>query len=180
VAGAVWWKTNNEEKITRDKEDDMKTTFEMKRAGAFLAACMLCLFLSSAQAATFYKLSAGQTVYVPVYSDVFSSPKKFPNKMAVMLSIRNADMKNSITVHAADYYDTKGKLVRQYYASPVIVAPLESIHVYIPANDKTGGEGANFIVKWTSQREINVPIIESIMLGRDLSIVSPGQEIRPE
>lgn len=149
------------------------------RAGVLWASCMLCiLFLGSAQAETLYKLSTGQTVYVPVYSDVFSSPKKFASKMAVMLSIRNTDMVNPITVHIADYYDTKGRLVRKYYASPVNMAPLESIHVYIPADDRSGGEGANFIVKWSSQKEVNVPIIESVMLGRDLSIVRPGQEIR--
>jgi 5,10-methenyltetrahydromethanopterin hydrogenase len=98
--------------------------------------------------------------------------------MAVMLSIRNTDTTNSITVNAADYYDTKGKLVKKYYNAPVIVAPLESIRIYIPADDRSGGEGANFIVKWSAQGEVNVPIIESIMIGRDLSIVSPGQEIR--
>jgi hypothetical protein len=139
---------------------------------------MLAVLLGNAQAATFYKLSSGQVVYVPVYSDVFSSPKKFPNKMAVMLSIRNTDMKNSISVHSADYYNTKGILVKKYYPAPVMVAPLESIHVYIPADDRSGGEGANFIVTWSAKGEVNIPIIESIMLGRDLSIVSPGQEIR--
>ena len=146
--------------------------------GAFCVISFLHLVPGDAHAAPLYKLSSGQVVYVPVYSDVFSSPKKFPNKMAVMLSIRNTDMTHPISVHIADYYDTKGKLVRKYYHTPVTVAPLESIHVYIPADDKTGGEGANFIVRWSAQAEVNVPIIESIMLGRDLSIVSPGQEIK--
>ena len=152
--------------------------FSLKRGGVFWVLCMVYVFLSNAQAATYYKLSNGQVVYVPVYSDVFSAPKKYPSKLAVMLSIRNTDTANTITVNAADYYDTKGKLVRKYYQTPVIMAPLESIHIYIPADDRSGGEGANFIVRWAAQGEVNVPIIESIMIGRDLSIVSPGQEIR--
>lgn len=117
---------------------------------------MLYVFLSNAQAATYYKLSSGQVVYVPVYSDVFSSPNKFPSKLAVMLSIRNTDTMNTI------------------------MAPPGSIHVYIPADDRSGGEGANFIVRWTATGEVNIPIVESIMIGRDLSIVSPGQEIREQ
>jgi hypothetical protein len=148
----------------------------LTRAGMVLG--IVLLISDGVHAETYYKVSTGQVVYVPVYSDIFSSPKKLPAKMAVMLSIRNTDMARSITIHAADYYNTKGKLVKRYYEKPVTMTPLESIHIYIPPDDRSGGEGANFIVTWSAREEVNTPIIESIMVGRDLSIISPGQEIR--
>lgn len=129
-----------------------------------------------------FRLSKGQTLYVPVYSNIFSAPKKIPYNLATILSIRNTDMSNPINIVAVDYYDTKGKLVRKYYQQPITLAPLESTDIFIPEEDTTGGTGANFIVKWKSQKEVNVPIIESVMIGmksgQGISFVSPGQEIK--
>lgn len=148
---------------------------------------LLALILYSAScngafASTEIKLSKGQTVYVPVYSNIFSSPKKIPYNLAVILSIRNTDTSKPIKILSADYYDTKGKLVRKYYQQPVTLAPLESTDVFVPEDDTTGGIGANFIVKWNAPHEVNAPIIESVMIGmrsgQGISFVSSGQEIR--
>jgi hypothetical protein len=119
---------------------------------------------------------------VSVYSNIFSAPKKIPYNLATILSIRNTDMSNPINIVAADYYDTKGKLIKKYYLQPITLAPLESTDIFIPEEDTTGGTGANFIVKWNSQKEVNAPIIESVMFGmksgQGISFVSPGQEIK--
>lgn len=143
---------------------------------------LLSSFCRPAFASAEYRLSKGQTVYVPVYANIFSAPKKVPFNLATILSIRNTDMSNPISIVAADYYDTRGKLVRKYYLKPIILAPLESTDIFIPEEDTTGGTGANFIVKWNSQKEVNVPIIESVMIGmksgQGISFLSPGQEIK--
>lgn len=150
-------------------------------AGFFLFS-MLSSFFQVVSASTEYRLAKGQTLYVPVYSYIFSTSKEIPYNLATILSIRNTDMANSITVVSADYYDTKGKLVRKYYVKPIILGPLESTEIFIPENDAAGGTGANFIVKWAAQNEVNVPIIESVMLGmksgQGISFVSPAQEIK--
>lgn len=147
-----------------------------------LLTVLLSFFCQLAFASTDFRLSKGQTLYVPVYSNIFSAPKKIPFHLATILSIRNTDMSNSINILAADYYDTKGKIVRKYFQKPITLAPLESTDIYIPEEDTTGGTGANFIVKWNSQKEVNVPIIESVMIGmksgQGISFVSPGQEIK--
>lgn len=139
-------------------------------------------FCQIAFASAAYKLSKGQTLYVPVYSNIFSAPKKIPFNLATFLSIRNTDMSNPINILAVDYYNTKGTLVRKYYQKPVTLAPLESTDIYIPEEDTTGGTGANFIVKWNSLKEVNCPIIESVMIGmksgQGISFVSPSQEIK--
>jgi hypothetical protein len=133
-------------------------------------------------ASSAYRLSKGQTVYVPVYSNIFSAPRRLTFNLAALLSIRNTDMANPIRVLSADYYDTKGRLVKRYYTRPVILAPLETATLFIPEEDTVGGAGANFIVRWSSPHEVNVPIIECVMTGmksgQGISFVSPGQEIR--
>jgi hypothetical protein len=128
------------------------------------------------------RLSKGQTVYVPVYSNVFTGPKKLSFQLATSLSIRNTDPSASFQITAINYYDTNGRLVRRYLEKPLGLGPLASTLVHIEEKDTSGGFGANFIVKWNSDRVINSPIIECVMIGatsgQGISFVSPGQEIK--
>ncbi len=127
-------------------------------------------------------LSKGQTLYVPVYSNILSAPKRMPFNLAALLSIRNTDMKSPIRIISADYYDTKGKLSRKYYDSEITLAPLESTYLYLPEDDTTVGIGATFIVRWTASTEVNMPIVECVMIGmkggQGISFVSHGQVIK--
>ncbi len=153
-----------------------------RRMSKYLFLIGLLILSQSYSDAVEMSLSKGQTVYVPVYSNVFSAPKQLPFYLATILSIRNTDMSNPITVTTADYYDTKGKLLKRYYQQAITLAPLESTYIYLPEDDTAGGFGANFIVKWKSQSEVNVPIIECVMIGaksgQGISFVSPGQVIK--
>jgi hypothetical protein len=147
-----------------------------------LALILLATNYKIVTASSEYRLSKGQTLYVPVYSNIFSAPKKIPYNLATILSIRNTDMSHPINVVTVDYYDTKGRLVRKYYQQPITLAPLESTEIFIPEDDTAGGSGANFIVKWHSPKEVNAPIVESVMIGmksgQGISFVGPGQAIR--
>ena len=150
---------------------------------SFLISLLLVLVLSRTGYSSYPDdLSKGQVVYVPVYSNVFSSPKQVPFNLATILSIRNTDMSNSITILSADYYNTKGTLLKKYYQQAITLAPLESTYIYIPEEDTAGGFGANFIVRWTSPKEVNAPIIECVMIGsrsgQGVSFVSPGRVIK--
>lgn len=128
------------------------------------------------------KLAKKQTVYVPVYSNVFSGPRKRALQLEANLSIRNTDPTASLRITAIDYYDTDGKLVRRYLERARSLGPLASSDVHIEERDVSGGFGANFIVRWEADRNINAPIIECVMIGttggQGISFVSPGQEIR--
>ena len=136
----------------------------------------------SCSASSEIRQSKGQTLYVPVYSNVFSGPRKLPFQLAATLSIRNTDLSASFRVTAIDYYDTNGKLVRRYLDKPLVLGPLASTYIHIEEKDVSGGFGANFIVRWTSNKLINTPIIECVMIGatsgQGISFVSPGQEIK--
>lgn len=133
-------------------------------------------------AASEIRLSKGQTVYVPAYSNVFSGPRKLPFQLAATLSIRNTDPSASFRVASIDYYDTNGRLVRRYLEKPFVLGPLASTYIHIEEKDVSGGFGANFIVRWVAGKVINSPIIECVMIGatsgQGISFVSHGQEIR--
>lgn len=152
----------------------------------YCLAALFCLLLVTASGgeatASGYHLSRGQTLYVPVYANIFSAPRKIPFNLATMLSIRNTDMVHAITVASADYYDTRGRLLRRFYQRPFTLAPLESTYVYIAADDTQGGAGANFIVRWYASREVNAPLVESVMTGmksgQGISFTGPAREIR--
>ena len=130
------------------------------------------------------KLSTGQTVYVPIYSHIYSGVKGRPFDLAATLSIRNTNPKNSITLDSVKYYDTDGKLVKDYLKKPLQLNALVSTRYIIAEDDKAGGSGANFMVVWKSEQKVNQPIIEAVMIGthsgQGISFLSRGQVIKEQ
>jgi len=124
-------------------------------------------------------LSKGQKIYVPAYSHIYTGNRQVPSLLTVTLSIRNTDMAHTIEVVFVDYYDTKGRLLKNYLPSPVFLKPLESIRYVVDYDDKAGGDGANFIVEWRSKNTVNPPIMETIMIGSRSSFTSRGQAFVP-
>jgi len=126
-------------------------------------------------------LTSGQTLYVPAYSHIYSGDSEKHFLLTVTLSIRNTNLTEDITVTTADYYETQGKMLRPFVTAPVTLKPLESIRYVIPENDKSGGSGANFIVKWQAGKPVNPPVIETIMIGtqtqQGISFTSRAVEI---
>jgi hypothetical protein len=127
-------------------------------------------------------LSAGETVYVPVYSHIYVAIKGHPFDLAISLSIRNTNPTEPIAVLSVDYYDSNGKLIRKYLKKPVEIAPLGSVDYFVSETDTTGGFGASFLVKWKSEKKVNKPIIEGVMAGtksgQGISFTSRGRAIR--
>jgi hypothetical protein len=101
--------------------------------------------------------------------------------LAVTLSIRNVDFKQSIILTSVDYYGTKGELIKKYLKEPIVLGPFETTRYVIPRDDKSGGSGANFLVEWKSGKSVNPPIVESVMIGAEgqqgISFTSRGQVI---
>jgi hypothetical protein len=126
-------------------------------------------------------LSEGATVYVPVYSHIYVGVKGITFDLAISLSVRNVDPTVPILISSVAYYDSSGKLVRNYVKKPIEVAPLASVDFFVSERDTTGGFGAAFVVKWKSSRKVNQPIIEGVMAGtragQGISFTSRGQVI---
>ena len=123
----------------------------------------------------------GQTVYVPVYSHIYSGNKNLPFYLTTTLSIRNTDFHHPITVTAVDYYGSEGNLIKKYIEKPVPLKGMASTRYIVQEADKTGGSGANFVVKWTSGIAVSAPLIESVMIStkssQGVSFTSRGQAI---
>jgi hypothetical protein len=148
---------------------------------------LLTLLLVLGQAPTLFAteplpLTTGQMVYIPAYSHIYHGNKETPLLLSVTLSIRNIDPNNSLTVTAVNYHETQGPLVKQFIKEGLILGPLGSERFVVPQKDNTGGSGANFIVEWHSEKPINPPIIESVMIGTQsqlgISFTSRGQAIQ--
>jgi len=143
-----------------------------------VAVLMTLLPTASGWAVRDISLSKGQSVYVPVYSHIYTGPKSIKIDLTGILSVRNTDPGNPITIVAADYYDSEGNLIRHFLTKPVQLKAMASTRYIIELTEKKGGSGANFIVRWTSKKEVNAPLIESVMISNRFSFVSQGQVIR--
>ena len=139
----------------------------------------IALFSVFARADAEKGLSSGETLYVPIYSNVYSGPKANPLQLATMLSIHNIDPKYAITIVKADYYDSNCNLVESYVKKPVNLKPFAHTFFYLKEYDVRGGPGANFIVKWCAEKKVNQPIVEALMLDTrtGISFSSSGQII---
>ncbi len=126
----------------------------------------------------------GQTVYIPAYSHIYHGNKETPLLLSVTLSIRNVDPEASLTISSINYHETQGGLVKEYITEPIVLGPLGSERFVVPQKDNTGGSGANFIVEWHSDKPMNPPIMETVMIGTQsqlgISFTSRGQAITKE
>lgn len=155
-----------------------------------LVAAALLLNALTAQPATAQDslpLSKGQSVYVPVYSHIShgnldGQGQPMALLLSAMLSIRNTDPAHGLTVTAVRYYDTHGKVLKEFVAKPVTLGPMASTEYFIEHKDKSGGSGANFVVEWQSDKPINPPIIETVnayFFGtQSVAFTSPGRPIQ--
>lgn len=140
---------------------------------------LILLFPVFVKADTGKGLSSGETLYVPVYSNVYSGPKANPLQLAIMLNVHNTDPEHAITIVQVDYYDSNGKFVESYIKKPVTLKPFNHTYFYLKEYDTRGGPGANFVVKWRAEKKVNQPIIEALMFGTKagISFTSSGQII---
>jgi hypothetical protein len=137
-----------------------------------LTVCMAVLIILSAangyltvHAADPILQSAGQTLYVPVYSHVYYGDKGRRINLTVTLSIRNTDPGETMTVTSVKYFDTEGKLLREYLESPLNIKPLSATRFLVDESDIEGGSGASFIVRWVNSKDMNEPIVQGVMIG---------------
>lgn len=147
--------------------------------GFFLFSCLLD---GKSQAGTEIQLWKGQTVYVPVYSNIYITDKELPVNLSANLSVRNTDPEDSITILLVDYHDSEGVLVRKYLQKPVQLDPMGSLYFFVKTSDTAGGWGANFIVEWRSEKGVTEPLIESVMTAargtHAYSFISRGKAIK--
>ena len=159
-----------------------KKSLRVKQVLFILVALLIVGSLTSfSHAAESSRHIKGQTVYVPTYSNIFVGDREITWHLSALLSIHNTDSSQPITITRVDYYDSDGKLVRKHLEKSRTINPMASIKFYVKASDTAGGWGANFLVQWKSEKEVNQPIIESLMTGlrgnHSVSFISQGRVI---
>ena len=148
---------------------------------AVLVILSLSLTGAAIAADTIIPRSAGQTIYVPIYSHIYSGDKERAIDLAATLSIRNIDPGRSIQITAVEYYDSDGILLQSYLSAPVELRKMASVRYVVKQSDKEGGSGANFIVRWHSPHPAIPPLVESVMIStqqqQGISFTSRGKVI---
>ncbi len=144
------------------------TMMSLRRIGRHALAAGFALALAGMAAAQEAPpLSRGQTLYLPIYSHVYHGNldrKGQPDKvlLSALVSIRNTDPKRSIRVASARYYNTDGKLLREFIPAPRTMGPFGTIELFVERHDESGGSGANFVIAWDAEAPVNPPLVEAI------------------
>ena len=127
------------------------------------------------------KLVTGQTIYVPIYSEIYHFDKSRTLQLAATLSVRNTDLQHPIIITSVKYYNSDGNLLREHLPNPLRLAPLASTDFVVNQSDQTGGSGANFLVEWVAEVEVYEPIVEALMVStrsqQGISFISQGRVI---
>jgi hypothetical protein len=126
-----------------------------------------------------FRAVAGQTIYVPAYSSIFTSDPPQNFNLAVTLSLRNTDRARPIILISAEYFDHDGKLIHDYLKKPLRIGPLAAVELFVKERDTRGGVSASFLVEWLAEEAVTPPVVESIMIStasaQGVSFISPGR-----
>ena len=120
------------------------------------------------------------SVYVPVYSHIYSETGESAINLTAILSIRNTSYTDSFYVTDVIYYGSQGEVLRRYIDSPLLVKPMTSIEFVVERTESKGGAGANFVVKWGSFSAGSEHLIQTVMneISRGISFVTNGVEMK--
>ncbi len=125
-------------------------------------------------------LEAGKT-YLSIYSQIYSFSEHKTHNLTAMVSLRNTSINDTIYILKANYYDTKGHLIRTYFAKPIFLSPLETVEIIIDESDVEGGTGTNFVFDWRIPPASSEPLFEGVMNStkgqQGLSFTTQGKRI---
>ncbi|EXI74816.1 MAG TPA: DUF3124 domain-containing protein [Candidatus Accumulibacter phosphatis] len=128
----------------------------------------------------------GQTVYVPIYSElrhgnVAATGRTDVTLLSVLVSVRNTDPLNPIRVVSANYYNTEGVLLRNSLPAPRVIPPFGTFELFVEQRENQGGSGANYAIKWDATAPVSQPTIEALhsrfQAGYSVAFISRGRAI---
>ena len=117
-------------------------------------------------------LTKSQTLYLPIYShmlygNIGKSGKASNAMLSALVSIRNTDGKRPLRIQSARYFDTHGKMISERVPNLITIQPYGTLEIFVDLNDAAGGSGANFIIKWDADQQINPPLVEALHANMD-------------
>jgi hypothetical protein len=125
-------------------------------------------------------LVSGRT-YLSVYSRIYSQTEHITHDLTATVSIRNTNLRDTVYLQSATYFDTDGALVRTYFEGLIFVAPMETLEIVIDEADQEGGTGGNFLFDWKKDAASNPPLFESVMIStsgqQGISFTTTGKQL---
>ncbi|WP_445957154.1 DUF3124 domain-containing protein [Yeosuana sp.] len=122
----------------------------------------------------------GQT-YLSIYSQIYSETEHRILNLTATVSLRNINVKDTIFIDKATYYNTHGEAIRTYFDKTIFIAPMETVEIVIDESDKEGGTGANFLFNWSIKPNSTEPFFESVMLStsgqQGISFTTQGKTV---
>ncbi|WP_422860733.1 DUF3124 domain-containing protein [Flagellimonas sp. S174] len=119
--------------------------------------------------------------YLSIYSQIYSLTQEKTHNLTAMASLRNLSGSDTIYLLKAEYYDTHGKLVRNYFDRPIFLSPMETVEIVIDEIDVEGGTGSNFLFEWKTPKNCPEPLFEGVMSStmaqQGLSFTTQGKRI---
>lgn len=121
------------------------------------------------------------TTYLSIYPQIYSQTEHKTHNLTATVSMRNTNRNDSIFIEKAEFFDTKGKLIRTYFEQTIYIAPMETVEIVIDEIDSDGGTGSNFLFDWKIRPNSNEPFFEGIMIStygqQGLSFTTSGKRI---
>ena len=105
------------------------------------------------------------TVYIPIYSQIYNETKETRFNLTATASLRNTSLKHTIYITSVKYYDSFGEVAKEFQDTPIKLTPMQTIEYVIEEGDISGGTGANFIIVWQAESTDVAPIFEGVMLS---------------
>lgn len=126
-------------------------------------------------------LISGRT-YLSVYSQIYNQSEQRTLNLTATISMRNVSDLDTIIIRKAEYFNTQGNSIRNYFNKPIFLAPMETVEIIIDQVDQEGGTGGNFIFDWSIQEESIEPLFEGVMISAyeklGLSFTTQGKRIQ--
>ena len=110
------------------------------------------------------QLTKSGSIYAPCYSHIYYHGGS-PLLLETTLSVRNIDRDQPVYLTSINYVDTDGESIKVFLDQTIKLEPFQTIEFLVEEKDSTGGSGANFIIDWKSEAEVEAPLVETVMVG---------------
>ena len=133
-----------------------------------LLALLILALSSTSWTVVAEELSAGQALYLPIYSKIWHGDRVVKGRhpidslVSALVSIRNTSLITPIRITSARYYNTEGKLLKEYLTKPALINAMGTLELFVERKEAEGGSGANFIIQWDAATATNPPMIEAV------------------
>ena len=108
-------------------------------------------------------------VYVPV--NLQGVAKKNKPVAKAVLKVRNTSFLDSIYLSRVDYYDTNGRLLKNFIDSILLIKPMTTADFTVKS-DAFKEVGDNFIVQWHASELVQKPIIQVVGYDAAASVIT--------